>query len=1462
MGIYFTAQLPSVQTYLTQQIAKQVSDNLNAKFEVGRVDIIFFNRILLRDIYIEDRDGNTLLQSDWLSATIQSLRRAKKNIVFNQIIMQNARINLRKDADSVLNLKFIIDALTIDDTTRTKWDFEVNAIHLKNSSLSYKQHLPVTNDSGINFQDIELTRMNLLANRIYTTADSLHLNIRYLNFKEKSGFSVDHYTSESSISATGINLRKLRIVTPGSRLDLDNLSLDFRSFKDFNDFASLVSINSRFNPSLISFADLNYFAPGLKDIDMELTMSGTFTGKVNNLKGKNVNITGYGETSVMADFNMVGLPDFSDTFIFLDLHNFRSSAGDILTISESFNENRKNNIPLNISALGKINYRGKFTGFIDDFVAYGELNSGLGTIITDLALQPDPDNVLNFAGRLNVIHFDAGPLAETDKIGRITFNTELKGQVSAQSGINADLDGIIDSVQLFDYSYRHIQLAGELADKRFSGSAYINDPNIVLEFLGSINLSEDIPEFDFSANVSGARLYDLNLEEEDQSLMLSFLSTANFKGNNIDNLNGSIRLVNTVFEKNDHIFSLENASLEALGDSEQREVILLSDIADARITGNYEFATFTSSFIQFIQDYIPSYSSEANSTPEVTDNNFTFSLHLKETDDFTQFFTPEFSVSDNTKIEGIYNPSEYVTEIRGSARKVILSNNILTNITIDALSGDQSFNVNSGIGHALIGNRFEIENIKLTSLIKNDSISFMTIWDNKEKIAYNGNITAAARFMKNPAGKLPITDIDLLPSSITIADSVWHISKSKIRVDSTSYTVDNFIFGMNGQSFKATGRISEDPGDSLHFEFIDLDIKNIELITSFANFDFTGIIDGNASLSDVYNVPLFKTDLRVQELFLNSQDYGDLTIFSQWDQNNQSISVHAFSDRGTDRIINIEGRYFPEGSLLDFDIALNKINLRTFDGYLDEVFADIRGLATGKLNLEGNIRKPFFNGNLSLQKTSFVVDYLKSRYNFTHDIYIENNNIVFSDLTLYDANHNICRVSGQLSSTYFNDFNLDLYLYPDNFMVLNTLERDNELFYGRVIASGLAHISGPVNNIMMNISAQTNRNTRFFIPLQKSNEVGELHFLNFTDSHSTDKNEEHETREYEVDLSGIQLNFDLDVTPDAEMQIIFDSKIGDIIRGRGNGSFKMEINTLGQFNMFGEYTIEQGDYLFTLQNVINKRFEIEQGGRIMWNGDPFDANIDLKAVYRLRSSLNPLMAAYSNGTNDMYSRRIPVECQIIMREKLMTPDISFEIELPTADPDTRRNVSGVLNNQEKINRQFLSLLIINNFLPEQDMADTGMAGSLGLSATEASITTVSEFFSNQLSNWLSQLSRDVDFGVNWRPGDDITSDEVELALSTELLNDRVSINGHVDVGGRQTNTSNIVGDFDVDIKLNQSGKLRLKAFTRANDNLIRPHLSPYTQGIGLFYRDDFDSFDELMKRYWSMITSSGKKENE
>jgi hypothetical protein len=342
-------------------------------------------------------------------------------------------------------------------------------------------------------------------------------------------------------------------------------------------------------------------------------------------------------------------------------------------------------------------------------------------------------------------------------------------------------------------------------------------------------------------------------------------------------------------------------------------------------------------------------------------------------------------------------------------------------------------------------------------------------------------------------------------------------------------------------------------------------------------------------------------------------------------------------------------------------------------------------------------------------------------------------------------------------------------------------------------------------------------------------------------------------------VTGLDMNFDLEVTPDAEVQIVFDPKVGDIIRGNGNGNLNLQISNDGKFLMFGDFAIESGDYLFTLQNIINKKLRVERGGTIQWNGDPVDAIIDMRAIYSTKavpSVLVPDAPAY------LKDKRYPVDCHLIMTDKMMNPKLQFEIILPTAEDETKNFVKNAITTDEELTKQFLSLLVINNFSSSQFSSGNAIGTAQG--AGMAGVTT-SELLSNQLSNWLSQISNDFDIGVNYRPGDEITTDQLEVALSTQILDDRVTIHTNLDVGGSQTtatqegtSTKNITGEFDVNVKLTNDGKLSLKAYNHSNDDQLYT-TSQYTQGVGFIYREDFNTFGELVRRYWDAIFSGNKR---
>ncbi|MDP4274102.1 MAG: translocation/assembly module TamB domain-containing protein, partial [Bacteroidota bacterium] len=422
-------------------------------------------------------------------------------------------------------------------------------------------------------------------------------------------------------------------------------------------------------------------------------------------------------------------------------------------------------------------------------------------------------------------------------------------------------------------------------------------------------------------------------------------------------------------------------------------------------------------------------------------------------------------------------------------------------------------------------------------------------------------------------------------------------------------------------------------------------------------------------------------------------------------------------------------------------------------------------------------------------------------------------------------------------------------------------EKDNNTFYGKTFASGIVSLEGNIKNLAINVTARTDEHSEINIPLSSSSDITENRFITFKSKKTDTVSVAPAANQYQVDMTGIKLNFDLDIRPNTQVKLIFDSKIGDIIWGNGNGNIKLDIDTHGKFNMFGEYVIEKGNYLFTLGNIINKKFDLESGGTIIWNGRPTDATVNLKAVYKLNASLYELLV----DAGEDYKKRIPIDCQLSLNDKLMNPALKFDILMPTVSQETRTLVKNAINTDEEMSRQFMSLLVVNTFLPDPNKVQVNSGTSETSSyLTKAGLGVTSfEFLTNQLSHWLSQMSKDVDIGLNYRPGDQITSEQMGVALSTQLLNDRISINGNFGVGGNNklaTKTNNIAGDFDIDFKLNKNGKLKLKGFNRTNDQFIY-EVSPYTQGVGITYREEFKSWDDLMNRYWNKILGK-KKETE
>ncbi|MCK4751507.1 MAG: translocation/assembly module TamB domain-containing protein, partial [Bacteroidales bacterium] len=515
---------------------------------------------------------------------------------------------------------------------------------------------------------------------------------------------------------------------------------------------------------------------------------------------------------------------------------------------------------------------------------------------------------------------------------------------------------------------------------------------------------------------------------------------------------------------------------------------------------------------------------------------------------------------------------------------------------------------------------------------------------------------------------------------------------------------------------------------------------------------------------------------------------------------------------------------------------------------------NMAGTATVNLTLDGTLEEPELNGSIGFNRGAATFNFLNTRYVFNDNIRIYHNNLYLEDFMVEDEFGNGARINGSVSNSHLRDFYINLNIDASNLQCMNTRSRDNEVFYGTIFASGNVAINGTPDKIKLNINASTERNTALFLPLYNASEVVTSDFLTFV---SEEEVILAQASGQVKKIEGVQLDLEVKVTNDAVVQLIFDPKVGDIIETSGNGNLRIMLDQSSGFRMFGDVVLEAGDYLFTLQNVINKRFKIEPGGKISFNGSPTNAAMDLEAIYTTRAAPYNLYPDHDD-TKESLKKRIPVECHLILQGELGAPTISTGISMPTADAGTRSLLENSTSTDEELMKQFLSLLVINNFYSVSGFGTEEMGAPSSIAGV-----TASELLSNQLSNWLSQISDDFDIGVNYRPGDQITSDEVEVALSTQLLDDRIIISGNVDVGGKEMNPSTdaannpyIVGDFDVEFRVTDN--VSIIAFNRARDELLF-ETAPYKQGVGISYREEFDDLRQLMARYKEGLTNRKKK---
>jgi hypothetical protein len=1454
---YLLLQSSRIQTSVATRVMETVSENLGTRFTISRINISFLYRIRLDDVYLQDLSGDTIIYAESLTAGIRYLNPANKLVSIGSIDLEKALVAFAMDSAYNLNLNYFLNKLQGNGKGKKGgWTVQFNNLRLRDSRFSLKYFYYKAVEYGMNYSDIRVYDIDADIKKFNPSKDSLSFSIKMLRLKEQGGFILEKMTCKFSQGKTFMSFRDLEITTPHSDITGDEITMRFRNWKVFkaDSFERFVRFRINLDRSPFNLKDIGYFTPAFKNTNQKVTFSGNVYGPLSNIRGRKLSLTFGNHSRFAGELDFEGLPDIRGTFIHANISDLATTASDLEALQLPGQSSIK--LPAQIGKLGLITYQGNYTGFINDFVAYGTFRTDLGLVKTDLLFRPNSSNLLDFEGKFQVQNFELGTfLDQKHNMGNISLKASVSGATLEGNSIEARLNGIIEQFEFKQYNYTNINLSGNLRDKTFNGMVNINDPNIDLEFLGEVNLSDSVPAFDFKANITNANLYALNIDKSDPNFRVSCYLIANAKGNSINTLNGKITLLNSLFVKKDQQLQVYDLSLVIVNHTGSNRMEVRSDFLDADLFGKYQLTRVGESLKKYLHAYLPSLVDTSGISDAPLQSSMNLNATLKNTKPLFDFFLPEYSIAENSTINLTYDPENEKMHFHFQTNQIEAKGLAWNNLNLIVDGNSQSIVVDAGGKDLAINDRLSLENFTIMASTAGDSAGIIVRWNNWQDLQFKGSVNALAKINRPLGSHRPGVDLFLKSTDFITSDTVWTIHPGHISIDSSHIQFGNLVISHVNEYFTINGALSEDPDEEVNILFNHFNLGNLNGLSMTSGNKLGGILNGKATITDLYHNTLFTSLLKVDSLMINNEILGNTEITSRWDDDRKAIDLEAMAIRDDLKIIDIRGEYLPaEKGKLSFTLNLDRLRLNLFNPYVSTVFSDLRGLASGKVTLTGTMAKPLLNGELKLQKTNFTVNYLQTRYTFTEKVLIENNNIYFQNIRIFDPRSNSAYLSGAIRNRYLKDFQLDLTIRSDNFMCLNTTLADNKDFYGTAYATGTIKIAGPPKNITMDISARTEKDTKIFIPLSNTGELNEYPFINIYNER-TGEGVDIENSEYQVDLSGMQINFDLEVTPEAEVQIIFDPKLGEKIQGTGKGNLDMKINTAGDFMMFGDYVIEKGDYLFTLQNFINREFTIESGGTIRWDGDPLDATIDIKAYYRTKASLNDLL-----GTQDE-SSKIWVHDLITMTGKLMSPDVKYDIDLPGADESTKLSLSSAITSADELNRQFISLLIQNRFLPSASRSGQGQYASSSSSYSNAAGVNASEFLSNQLSHMLSQIVNDMDVNINYRSNREMKSDEVQLALSYQLFNDKLTISGSVDMATNATAESGdeIVGEFDIDYKLTKNGKFRIKTYNHSNNDMLYEN-SPYTQGFGFSYREEFNTFGELIKRYFKGL--SGKKEDE
>jgi len=1451
--ILFAAILPialqnsRIQNYFSDIIENQLSEKIKSKVTIGKVDYRLFNTIRIKDLYVEDQQKDTLLHVDKTYLSFHFWKFFTGKLLFNAIEFDALEGNIKQYKGGKTNIDFIIKAFETTDTKqKSEVEYRIEHLKINKSNLNFRNF--ALNDSLVksrfNPANMHFSQLNLDLTLNKFNADTLSLKINKLAFKEKSGFELKNFSSEIFGSNKGARIQYIDLEMPVSKLSLSDIEIKYDSLSQFSNFVEKVRFKIPINRTSITLSDFEALVPEFEKLTEVVDFSGEISGSISNLKLKHIEIKHGKAFYLNSDIEINGLPSIQDAFIYTEIKDLTVNKAEIQDLIARITK-KPVLIPKELNNLGMIKYKGNITGFLSNLVAYGTMKTNIGTISTDILLKLENNfKNLTYSGSLKTNNLQLNKLLNSDKIGGISMNIATKGTKFEGKPFKGSVTGNVKSLDLLAYNYKDIKLDGKYDGSGFDGSIRISDENIHADFKGVIDLTKKLPVFDFDLLVDNANLYALHLTEKYKGSSLSFTGKTNMTGKTGDDINGFVNFNNISFTNKNKTLNVDEIRFISRISDDYTNFLISSDFLSASFAGQFTYSKVPAIVNNILKNHLPALSE--NNSVKINPNDFiSVDLKVSNINAITEVLEIPLQLNGTANLKGnIVNNTNNIN-FEGKIPKFKYNHQEFDNIELLIENTGNILKLNT---RGLMVQPKGTIKIYADATASNDTVSSQIGWQSDSKTVTNAGEISSLALLRNESGKIA-ANIELKPSQIILSDSIWNIRRSTINLNTDStININKFIFENHSQYIFADGLISPKEGNNVQFAMNDIDLSFIFHLLKLKSIDIGGHVTGKASLLSKDNQPVFLADLRVKGATLNTKSIGNAHIKSTWDNENSQMILNADFVKDNNSIGIAKGIFEPKSDSLDVVFDLKGLPISFLQKYFDGVVSNVNGYGYGKLRMFGPTKTIGFEGVVFVDKAQMTVDVLKTNYYFNDTVRLTHKSIVLKNIEFFDAERNKGTLNGIVHHNgLFQKMDYNVTLKGKNIIGMDTQAKDNDYFYGKAYATGTVNITGNDDECNIVVNAVTQPKSRGFIQMGGASTASDNSFIQFEAPTSSgtvlpkkiDKNQ-----------FNTKVDLNIDVTNDADMQLIVDPKAGDVIAGHGTGSLRVQFDTFSDIKLYGTYTINSGYYLFTLQTIVRKEFKIDSGSTLSWTGDPFGAKVNIKAFYPLTASLSNILE-----TNELSSatRRtsMPVNCILKLTDDLMTPTIKFEIDLPTADESLKQRVQSVINTEEMMNRQIAYLLVVNSFYNPAQI-------------TNANQNAISSFVTSTLSAHLNNFiqktikSDMLSFGFDVQQTD-VTDTQYKAQVMIQP-NERIVLNSNV--GYRNDNyTQNpedrYMWDVDFEYLLTDNGKLRFKAYSHTIDRSQLKEAKT-TQGMGLVYKQDFESISNMFSYYWKLFSTKIK----